>query len=90
MDILLNLIGKFHPLIIHLPIGFILIGLLIEINSKKFESPNKILKFIFLWSSITCFISVLTGFLQYQNEGLLCLCMVVKLFLCSTRSIEGC
>ena len=71
MDILLNLIGRFHPLIIHLPIGFILIGLLIEINSKKFKSSNKILKFIFLWSSITCFISVLTGFLQYQNEGLL-------------------
>ena len=71
MDILLNLIGRFHPLIIHLPIGFILIGLLIEINSQKFKSSNKILKFIFLWSSITCFISVLTGFLQYQNEGLL-------------------
>jgi len=71
LDILLNLIGRFHPLIIHLPIGFILIGLLIEINSQKFKSSNKILKFIFLWSSITCFISVLTGFLQYQNEGLL-------------------
>lgn len=71
MDILLNLIGRFHPLIIHLPIGFILIGLLIEINSQKFKSSNKILKFIFLWSSITCFISVLTGFLQYRNEGLL-------------------
>ena len=71
MDILLNLIGRFHPLIIHLPIGFILIGLLIEINSQKFKSSNKILKFIFLWSSITCLISVLTGFLQYQSEGLL-------------------
>ncbi|MBJ24553.1 MAG: hypothetical protein CMC91_00150 [Flavobacteriaceae bacterium] len=71
MDVLLNFAGRFHPIIIHLPIGFIVIGLLIEVNSQKFQSPNKILKFIFLWASITCFFSVLTGFLQYQNEGLL-------------------
>ena len=71
MDFILNFIGRFHPIIIHLPIGFIIIGLLIEVNSLKFQSPNKILKFIFLWASITCFFSVLTGFLQYQNEGFL-------------------
>tara|TARA_Y100000741_G_C18232427_1_gene550344 strand:+ start:136 stop:1533 length:1398 start_codon:yes stop_codon:yes gene_type:complete len=71
LDFILNFIGRFHPIIIHLPIGFIIIGLLIEVNSLKFQSPNKILKFIFLWASITCFFSVLTGFLQYQNEGFL-------------------
>ena len=32
---LLALIGRFHPLIIHLPIGFIVMGLLIELNKKK-------------------------------------------------------
>ena len=36
-DDLLILIGRFHPLIIHLPIGFIVLGILIELNSKKLK-----------------------------------------------------
>ena len=47
IDSLLSLVGRFHPLIIHLPIGFIVMGLLIEINKKKFKWSNDALKFIF-------------------------------------------
>ena len=40
LDDLLILIGRFHPLIIHLPIGFIVLGILIEFNSKKLKWSN--------------------------------------------------
>jgi len=36
-DSILTLIGRFHPIIIHLPIGFIIIGLLIELNRKNLK-----------------------------------------------------
>ena len=35
LDDFLILIGRFHPLIVHLPIGFIVLGILIELNKKK-------------------------------------------------------
>ena len=31
LDDFLILIGRFHPLIVHLPIGFIVLGILIEL-----------------------------------------------------------
>ena len=42
-DSFLTLIGRFHPIVIHLPIGFIIIGLLIELNRKKFKESKNIL-----------------------------------------------
>ena len=35
LDDLIILLGRLHPLIIHLPIGFIILGILIELNKKK-------------------------------------------------------
>jgi uncharacterized membrane protein len=70
-DSILTLIGRFHPIIIHLPIGFIIIGLLIELNRKKFKEAKNILKFIFFWGTISCILSVISGYLQYLKEGLL-------------------
>ena len=69
LDDFLILIGRFHPLIIHLPIGFIVLGILIEFNSKKFKWSNDALKFIFFWATITGILSIISGFLQYQNGG---------------------
>ena len=71
LDDLLILIGRFHPLIIHLPIGFIVLGILIELNSKKLKWSNDALKFIFFWATITGILSIVSGYLQYQNGGYL-------------------
>ena len=68
---LLALIGRFHPLIIHLPIGFIVMGLLIELNKKKFNWSNDSLKFIFFWASISGVLSIISGYFQYQKGGYL-------------------
>ena len=35
MDFILDLIGRFHPLIVHLPIGFIVIGLMSDLFLEK-------------------------------------------------------
>jgi len=71
LDDLLILFGRFHPLIIHLPIGFIILGILIEINKKNFKWSNDALTFIFFWATITGIFSIISGFLQYQKEGYL-------------------
>ncbi len=71
LDDFLILIGRFHPLIVHLPIGFIVLGILIELNKKKFGWSNEALKFIFFWASLTGFFSIISGFFQYQNGGYL-------------------
>ena len=71
LDDFLILIGRFHPLIVHLPIGFIVLGILIELNKKKLGWSNDALKFIFFWASITGAFSIISGFFQYQNGGYL-------------------
>ena len=71
IDSLLSLLGRFHPLIIHLPIGFIAMGLLIEINKKKFKWSNEALKFIFFWAAISGIFSIISGYFQYEKGGYL-------------------
>lgn len=71
LDDFLILLGRFHPLFVHLPIGFIILGILVELNKKKLGWSNEALKFIFFWASVTGVFSIITGFLQYQNGGYL-------------------
>ena len=71
IDDLLILLGRFHPLIIHLPIGFIVLGVLIELNKNNLKWSKEALQFIFFWASITGIFSIITGYLQYQKEGYL-------------------
>ena len=71
LDDLLILFGRFHPLIIHLPIGFIVLGILIELNKKKLKWSKEALQFIFFWASLSGLFSIITGYFQYQKEGYL-------------------
>ena len=53
LEDILILLGRLHPLIIHLPIGFIVLGLLIEFNKKnKIEKEMPILFMDELYSGI--------------------------------------
>ena len=61
---LLILLGRLHPLIIHLPIGFIVLGLLIELNKKKLAWSGEAIKYIFFWSFITGIFSIFSGHFQ--------------------------
>ena len=71
MDAFLTFIGRFHPLLVHLPIGFILLALLIEFNRKNFNESEKVLKFTLFWTIVSGVFSLISGFFQYQQEGYL-------------------
>ena len=69
MDFIYDLIGRFHPLFVHLPIGFIIIGLMLDFFFRNKKEHTPVLRFVFLWSFITSNFSIITGYLQYDREG---------------------
>lgn len=70
MEFILPLLGRFHPLFVHLPIGILLFGiLLIFIPSKSKEAFLPSIRIAFLVGSLFGLLSAVTGFLQYQYEG---------------------
>jgi uncharacterized membrane protein len=69
MDFIFDLIGRFHPLIVHLPIGFLLLGLMMLVFDRKENSHRKIIRFAFFWGTFSTLVAVLTGTLQYAREG---------------------
>ncbi|MGP1992421.1 c-type cytochrome domain-containing protein [Zobellia laminariae] len=69
MDVLKQLLGRLHPLIVHLPIGFIMIGLLLQWYDRKKKENNPVISIIFLWAGITATLACITGYLQYLGEG---------------------
>lgn len=69
MDILKQLIGRLHPLFVHLPIGFILLGLLLQWHDRNKREYQKVISFIYKWGGITAVLACITGYLQYLGEG---------------------
>tara|TARA_B100000900_G_scaffold407890_1_gene421313 strand:- start:784 stop:2187 length:1404 start_codon:yes stop_codon:yes gene_type:complete len=69
MDFIYDLIGRFHPLFVHLPIGFIIIGLMLDFFFRNKKEHTPVLRFVFLWAFITSNFSIITGYLQYDREG---------------------
>ena len=69
MDAFLTFIGRFHPLIVHLPIGFIVLGVLMEGNRKKFKFTDGVLQFVLFWIIVSGLFSLVTGYFQYTQEG---------------------
>ncbi|SMD46375.1 doubled CXXCH domain-containing protein [Aquiflexum balticum DSM 16537] len=70
LDFIIPLIGRFHPLIVHLPIGFILMALLLMYYPKKDKLPFlPAIEIALLWSCITAFLACISGFLLYTSEG---------------------
>ena len=45
MDFIYDLMGRFHPLIVHLPIGFLLLGLMMLVYDRKENKHQKIIRF---------------------------------------------
>ena len=63
--------GRFHSLIVHLPIGFILLAAILFALSfvKKFHFLAKSLPLVLSFSAITAIISVILGFLLATEGG---------------------
>lgn len=69
MEVLWELFGRLHPLVVHLPIGFILMGLLLLWYDHKVQRIQKVLQFLFLWATASAFLAILSGLIHYNIEG---------------------
>jgi uncharacterized membrane protein len=69
MDILKQLLGRLHPLIVHLPIGFIIAGLLLQFLDRKQKEFTRVISIIYLWGGNFAVLACITGYLQYLGEG---------------------
>lgn len=57
--------GRFHPLLVHLPIGFLLLGIILLWLSRnnRYAIPDIILKTIWLLGSLSALVSSVSGYL---------------------------
>ena len=96
---LLDYIGRFHPVIVHLPIGIILAAILVEVLShvKGFRKVRKSVKVLLVMGFASAFFAALTGLLHAQTgefeESLVnshrALAIVVTLFALVALMLHG-
>jgi mono/diheme cytochrome c family protein/uncharacterized membrane protein len=61
---MIQLIGRLHPLLVHLPIGMLVIGLFLFWQSKwRGVTTDRATPFIFLMASVTALLSCVSGYL---------------------------
>jgi mono/diheme cytochrome c family protein/uncharacterized membrane protein len=58
-------IGRFHPVLVHLPIGILLIGILLQwlSASSKYNVSAEVVKIVLLIGTFTAILSCITGYL---------------------------
>jgi uncharacterized membrane protein len=63
------LIGHFHPLLVHLPIGILALGILISVACQwqKWAHLKSFLTFISLWGAISAIFACITGYILASN-----------------------
>jgi len=70
IDFIFPLLGRFHPVLVHLPIGFLMFGVILLFwPGKKYEAYKPIVELAFLLGCVFAFLASVSGFLQYQHEG---------------------
>jgi len=70
LETIINFIGHFHPILVHLPIGILLFAILMQLISKwgKFDQLTNALPFAYLLGAMSAVFSCLTG-LALANNG---------------------
>lgn len=69
MELLSELLGRLHPLVIHLPIGFLVLTALVYLKDRHKKEHSALLATLFLWTGIAASLACLSGYLLYRNEG---------------------
>jgi len=69
MEVLQQIIGRLHPVVVHLPIGFIILGLLLTWVDSRSKELDRAIQLAFLWGGIAAVLACVTGYLQYLGEG---------------------
>ncbi|MCW9708083.1 c-type cytochrome domain-containing protein [Fodinibius salsisoli] len=64
-------LGRFHPLILHLPIGFLVMATILEGVSrlKRFDEYNKAVELVLLLGSLSAVAAALLGYMLAQAGG---------------------
>src|SRR5690554_2079276 len=63
--------GRFHPLILHLPIGFLVIAFTLEVLSRfeKFRQYRFAVGFVLLLGAVTAVVTAAMGYMLAQEGG---------------------
>ncbi|GMQ24495.1 ribonuclease inhibitor [Algoriphagus sp. oki45] len=70
LSFFLPLLGRFHPILVHLPIGILVFAVILIFLSKKQDKTFlPAIQLAFLLGSIGGVLACISGFLQYQFEG---------------------
>src|SRR5690606_30259322 len=69
METIQQLLGRLHPLVVHLPIGFIITGLLLQVYDRKRNVLVPVIAMIYLWGFIAAALACISGYLLYLGEG---------------------
>ena len=70
-----DFIGRFHPVLVHLPIGFLMIGLLLQWLSarEQYHISREVIKIVFLLGMLSAIVACITGYLlslsgEYEED----------------------
>lgn len=63
--------GRFHPLLVHLPIGFLLVAALLEAGKRlgKITLSDSVITFILFWSAVGATMACVAGYLLSLGGG---------------------
>lgn len=64
-------IGRFHPLVVHLPIGFLIIAFILHIAAKfeSFKNSNNIIDLTLLFGSVSAALACIMGYMLSLEGG---------------------
>ena len=64
-------LGRFHPLVVHLPIGILMLAFVMELLSRreKFKAIGEATAFVLFWGSISAWLAVFLGLMLSQSGG---------------------
>lgn len=69
MEWVSELLGRLHPLVIHLPIGFLVLGGLLWLKNRQSSEYPALLPTLFLWTGLAGALACLSGYLLYRSGG---------------------
>ncbi|PWJ56624.1 cytochrome c [Dyadobacter jejuensis] len=64
-------IGRFHPILVHLPIGFLLIAALLEVGRRmgRIQVNESTISFVLFWAAVGATFSCIAGYLLSLSGG---------------------
>jgi uncharacterized membrane protein len=66
-----NFFGHFHPILVHLPIGILIIGIFLEFLSRKrrIDGLSKAINIVLFWGAVSAILSCIAGYFLQQAGG---------------------